>query len=772
MASAGGGHLPGPRKPTPAQLNTARVEFAGFLLSQFGTQTLAEWNSGNSSAGDLQAADPYVLASLTDEETVARLATGIKRFKLPDEFNPIKIYQGIADDPKTGHGEEALGGLASIFENRRQFDRAVQYLERSRVLYGDKDNSSKRLRLDQILGTWGEFGSGTTQPAGHGATAEFRFRNGRHVHFEAHEILVAKLLGDVKSYLASQPRQVDWQETDISDIGSRLVARDQQQYLGPRVAQWDLDVEPLAGHFDKRITVTTPLQNAGAYLLTGQMEGGNTSRILVWLDDTVIVKKPLADKAYYFIADTRTGQPIAMADVALFGWRTVQVRGKNEFDVDTKSIAVKTDGEGQVQVPASNPNEPGGAYQWLITATNSAGRFAHLGFVNTWFFGRHDPAQDEAKAYAITDRPVYRPGSPVRFKFWVAHARYDQVRGSEYAGKEFPVEIHNPKGEKIFAKSFTTDTFGGFDGSFELPSDATLGVYHVFIPNRGAGNFRVEEYKKPEFELKVDAPAQPVMLGEKVTATIKASYYFGGPVTEAKVKYTITRAAADERWYPVARWDWLFGAGYWWFAGDYSWYPGWSSWGMRRPAVAWWRQPPAPPEVVAETELPIGSDGTLTVAIDTAAAKAAHPDQDHRYEISAEVTDQSRRTIAGKGTVLVARKPFAVYTWVDRGHYRAGDTIDAQVYAQTLDHRPVVGKGTFRLFKIDYDHAPAGRNAGRKLGASARCRRSCEPKTHGRRYGSVSLGSDSQRRQGPRDRRRLFAHDHRPGIRRCKLPIQ
>ena len=54
------------------------------------------------------AVDPYALDTLTDDETIARLATGIKRFKLPDEFNPIKIYQAIADDPKTGHGEDAL----------------------------------------------------------------------------------------------------------------------------------------------------------------------------------------------------------------------------------------------------------------------------------------------------------------------------------------------------------------------------------------------------------------------------------------------------------------------------------------------------------------------------------------------------------------------------------------------------------------------------------------------------------------------------------------
>ena len=46
--------------------------------------------------------------TLKDDETIARLATGIKRFTLPDEFNPIKIYQTIADDPETGHGEDAL----------------------------------------------------------------------------------------------------------------------------------------------------------------------------------------------------------------------------------------------------------------------------------------------------------------------------------------------------------------------------------------------------------------------------------------------------------------------------------------------------------------------------------------------------------------------------------------------------------------------------------------------------------------------------------------
>ena len=108
------------------------------MLSQFGTQTMAGLPfGGEPSVGRPEASGPYAVDTLGDDETIARLATGIKRFKLPDEFNPIKIYQTIAGDPKTGRDEEALNTLATIFENRRQLDRAAQYLERSLALHGD-----------------------------------------------------------------------------------------------------------------------------------------------------------------------------------------------------------------------------------------------------------------------------------------------------------------------------------------------------------------------------------------------------------------------------------------------------------------------------------------------------------------------------------------------------------------------------------------------------------------------------------------------------------
>ncbi len=385
-----------------------------------------------------------------------------------------------------------------------------------------------------------------SQPAGKEATVEFRFRNGRRVRFEAHVLLVDKLLGDVKQYIASSPPQLDWQKIDVNDIGSRLVTLNQQQYLGPLVAHWELELEPAAGHLDRRITVSTPLQSAGAFLLTAQMDQGNASHITVCLDDTLIVKKTMADNAYYFIADSRTGQPIARADVELFGWRMGQVAGKNEYRTETRSLSSRADDLGQVVISTKSLTDGLGAFQWVCTARTLHGRFAYLGFAPIWRGGYHDPAYDQIKVFSITDRPVYRPGQPVRFKFWVAHARYNQPDSADFANKTFTVEIHNPKGEKVLTHDFEADRFGGFDGVFELPTDAALGVYQVLVARFGGGTFRVEEYKKPEFEVKIESPTKPVMLGEKVPATIKARYYFGSPVGKAKVKYKITRTTADE----------------------------------------------------------------------------------------------------------------------------------------------------------------------------------------------------------------------------------
>jgi uncharacterized protein YfaS (alpha-2-macroglobulin family) len=631
---------------------------------------------------------------LGEDETIARLASGIKRFKLPEEFNYVKIYEQLA---KQGSQRgEALRRLAELFENRRQYTKAANYWKQCIALGGDVQPLKDR--LEQITGNWGQFEPVLGQPAGKGATIEYRFRNGKQVEFTAQEVLVDKLLEDVKAYLKSRPGQLDWEKLDIGNLGYRLVEKDQKQYLGKEVARWKLDLEPRPNHFDKRVTVSTPLQKAGAYLLTARLADGNTSLVVVWLSDTAIAKKPLDGKSFYYVADAVTGKPIPKANLEFFGWRQ-EHRGGRNFEVQTQQFAEFTDSEGQL---TTDQNQQPPNYQWLILARTPEGRMAYLGFTGVWYGRHYDAEYNQTKVYTITDRPVYRPDQAVHYKFWVRHAQYDQEDSSQFAGKSFTVEIYDPKNERIEQKPVTADPYGGIEGQWKLPAEATLGVYRLAIKNLGGGSFRVEEYKKPEYEVTIDSPGEPVMLGEKITATIKAKYYFGSPVTKAKVKYKVQRTGYTERWYPAGPWDWLYGKGYWWFAYDYDWYPGWNAWGWPRPVPFWWPRGYQPPELVADQELEIGPDGTLKVEIDTAVAKALHPDQDHQYTITAEVVDQSRRTIVGTGTVLVARKPFQVTAWIDCGYYQTGEVVQAHAAARTLDGKPVQGEAQLLLYQVRY----------------------------------------------------------------------
>jgi alpha-2-macroglobulin len=266
----------------------------------------------------------------------------------------------------------------------------------------------------------------------------------------------------------------------------------------------------------------------------------------------------------------------------------------------------------------------------------------------------------------------------------------------------------------VFERQLKADEHGGIDGEWTIPARATLGRYSIFLLLYGShidgrGTFRVEEYKKPEFEVVVEVPTEPVRLGEKITATLRARYYFGAPVTDARVRYQVTRSSYMADWWPSGRWDWLYGPGYWCYAPAYDWYPGWRRWSSRLltttvPAGGWWWDDRlyGVPEVVLDTEVEIGPDGSVAIEFDTALAKKLHDDRDHRYEITAEVIDRSRRTVTGSGEVLVARDPFQVFAWLDRGYCRAGDTVRASFQARTLDHQPVKGEGRLTLLRVTY----------------------------------------------------------------------
>lgn len=701
----------------PLTAGDVLLERAAFLQSQFGVQTMARygWFGRGQDADTVKGT--YALHTLAENETIAQLATGVKRFELPEEHNHVALYRKVMEldaEHRGGNYASAADALADVFSNRRQYSEAAKLLKVLAEQAQPQPRNHYRDKYEQIVKPWGRFGYTVMQPAGKGATLELRFRNGEQVEFTAHKLNVKQLLNDVKQHLKSNPRELDWNQIQLGNLGYRIVEENQKKYLGEEVARWSVDLKPRDNHFDKLERISTPLSKAGAYFVTAKMRDGNEDRVIVWLTDTAIVKKPLEGKALYYVADSVTGKPLPKMNVEFFGYWHRRIKSGRRV-TDIKQFAEFTNEHGMVELPADgNRNN----YQWIATATDDTekagvGRFAYLGYSGIWRANYHDQQYKQVKVLAITDRPVYRPGHKVQFKFWVRNAQYDkEVEGgkkdgveqpSRFANQSFQIEIRNPKGEKVYTGQATADAYGGLVGEWTLPDDATLGQYNLMVVNHGGGTFRVEEYKKPEYEVTIEAPAEPVSLGEKVTAKINAKYYFGSPVTNATVKLKVTRSDYDQQWYPESRWDWLYGRGYWWFTPDYHWYPGWARWGCGRPWPWWvWRQP-TPPELLIEREAQIGEDGTLQVDIDTALAKEFHSDTDHRYEITAEVVDESRRTVVAKGEVLVARQPFQVFLWAHRGFYRSGDTIEVSAAARTLDGKPVAGEGKLRLLRIAYE---------------------------------------------------------------------
>ncbi|MDR1383719.1 MAG: alpha-2-macroglobulin [Planctomycetaceae bacterium] len=707
----------------PSWLENVLQTRAVFAESQFGTSTLSDYQSFFNAAEDTteREAGIFALHTLDDSETIAKLANGVKRFKLRDDYNYISLYKQMSEAKADHWKEVALKDLAQSYANRRQFDTAAKYWqqlidqfpnEKKAIVNGWKNN------LNQILGNWGRFEP--VQAAAHGKATELNyvFRNGKSVTLTATEIKIPRLIDDIKVYIRTKPQRLDWEKISVEQIGYRLVINDMKTgdagiYLGKEVAKWTVPLKPAARHFDVRTTLTTPMTTGGAYLVKAEMENGNTEYIVVWVNDTAIVRKTLDKKIWFYFGDAQTGSPVTNANVNAFGYWQEHKGGNNfTFHIDEKNF--QSDAQGQLTLDDSRLNSRG--YQWLITATTKDGRFAFSGFNGIWYSRFSDQEYNQTKAFFISDRPVYRPGDQVEYKFWIGTAKYDQPYDLPLAGQKILLEIISPRGDRLLQKIVQLDAYGGIAEKLDLPKDATLGIWSAVIgtPNTqsdgtyqfrnyyGNGSFRVEEYKKPEYEVTIDAPKEPVTLGEKVSAKISAKYYFGSPVTNAKVKYKVLRTKHNADWYPLRPWDWFYGNGYWWFGYDYDWYPGWRNWGCCRPLVLWLPRGDEQPEIVAEQETEIGEDGTVDVTFDTAFTKEMFPNDNQKYEITAEVVDQSRRTIVGKGNVLVAKEPFKVYAWTNRGYYQTGEQIRTDFQARCIDGKPVTGKGTVKLYQITY----------------------------------------------------------------------
>ncbi|MEZ7956668.1 MAG: alpha-2-macroglobulin family protein [Rubritalea sp.] len=698
---------------SPASKVSIDRQLAGFLHQQFGVRSLQSFGWYHQMAqndGEDNQAGIMQVHTLKDNETIARLANGVKRFKLPDNQNFIKIYQQNWDNGDAYSADQ----LVEIYLDRRRYDRAAELLGIIIATKGDDKNKSRKKKLEQITSDWGRF----ENQAGAFTLADEKkialtYRNAQKVTLTLHEIDIQGLNDDMWEYLEGNPTTVDWNKINWRNLLHSSVNGKDKQYIGKQVAEQVYELKPRAKHWDTRADLTLPkINKAGAYLLRGEMSDGKKFYTMVWLDDMMLASRQVTGGTLYITADAETGKPIAGVELLVRGYKTERLKEKKllrKYNTITKSFKAVTDENGQVIL--KNGEKTDRNFQWTVEARKGDMR-AWTGINGIWSWHNDQNSNYQSrKAFCITSQPVYKPESEVQGKFWVRDVKYDLGKISNYGGRTFCIVMTDPQGQK-FGKpqKVVSDEYGGVPFSVELPDDAKLGMYRIQLrfdhengSYAGSGNFRVEKYKKPEYQVKVDAPSIPVQLGDTFEATIKANYYHGAPVTNATVKVKVLRHTHNSRWFPYGKWDWLYGGGYGWMDVERSWYPGWSQWGCRCPLPFWYGRNRSQPELVLDEEMQIGEDGTVKVKVNSALAKLVHGNDDHRYEIKVEVVDASRRTIFGSGSVLATRKPFQVTTWLNRGYALAGERIQASIAANTLDSRKVNGWVSTTLYKVTSD---------------------------------------------------------------------
>ena len=147
----------------------------------------------------------------------------------------------------------------------------------------------------------------------------------------------------------------------------------------------------------------------------------------------------------------------------------------------------------------------------------------------------------------FTDRAIYRPGQTVYFKGIILNENTEKKE--LVVGKETKVTLRDSNWQEVATQTFTTNEFGSFDGSFLIPENLSNGYFAVSNES-GSVNFKVEEYKRPTFEITFNNPDKSFKLNEEVELTGSVKAYAGFGLDNVNYNYTIVRRS----YFPYRLW--------------------------------------------------------------------------------------------------------------------------------------------------------------------------------------------------------------------------
>jgi hypothetical protein len=703
----------------------ARLRRAALAKNRYGTQGLDRWlgfwwNNEQPFANQLGEVE---LHTLGDDQALTLVGRRLSVVTLPDDENVLKILRSIEKDfPSSTLRAEGLYAAGVYLQGRNQFPLAIAEYEALKDRHPERD-AAAQAQIEALMAPEAVLDSMQVQLLGEPVKVSLTHRNIERVRLRAQKLDLARFVQEIWSDIESDEEQKRYWR-DPSNLSYELLHRQrdgQPQYLrslrgDPIEFEASVDSDPTHRYRQTEALVPESIAGApGCWIVQVHSADslGNESRNIVMVQDLALVEKKFKDQNLYLLADARSGEPVAGAELQVLQywqeWKQPVVPGGEGHTEYQHRLVEKTAGADGIALFDGPKNRSPHA---MAMAALPDGRLAFSGV--RYFSGYSASSrQSGVRALVFTDRPVYRPGHDVKVQVWMrdlVHGRYRDPAPQQRVAWS----ITNPKGEVLAKGQFDADELGGGHFEAKLPAksdEPALGLYRIDIGGAsylGGNTFRVEEYRKPEFEVSVVAGEELARLGDEVTGHIEARYLFGAPVADAKVSYRIYREEYAHRFAAPGRWDWLYGPGYGWSYYDYGHYPWWERWGCVRfvPWVPW--KPER--ELVSEGQGRLDADGRIEFSIDTSKALSDHPDQDHRYTVVAEVTDASRRTLSGEGQVIVTRQEFSAFVDLQRGWVTPGDEIPIQITSLTATGTPVASQGTLTLARVR--HATDAGSAG------------------------------------------------------------
>ena len=414
------------------------------------------------------------------------------------------------------------------------------------------------------------------------------------------------------------------------------------------VARWRQEMPP-AYVSDSQDLPIAPL-DAGLYLVEAT-DGRYKAYTVLFISKMALVTRTSNGTVLAYAVDRKTGTPLSKVQVRM-GIKQQQVAEAETGD----------DGVAELHGPVSKEMQDN---IWVVAKSGK-----EVAAVTPASYAFSGSESNKWASYVYTDRPVYRPGHTVH---WKAILRTKVENHLEVPKtQQVHVTVSDQEDHAVLEKDMVTSAEGTVAGDVELRANASLGYYTIRIgaADEGAGgSFRVEEYRKPEYQVKVSAAQPRLLQGDKMQVTIDSRYFFGEPVANATVKYKLYHSPH-----------------YWWGDEEDDVNPGMGSAddadAEGNDAVGYGA------DQDSEQTGKLDANGKLTITVPTSLDNSNRK-MDQDYTVEAGVTDAANREVIGRGRFLATYGSFRIHIEPASYAVQQGSEAMFDVTAVDYDNHPV-----------------------------------------------------------------------------------